>query len=157
MKTRIIKTGQAVLAFLLALLGFSGCGGMGRAEYGCPHADYRIQGKVTDVKTKEPVKNIRVVFAYDGLESEWGYKDTLYTDDEGMIAREYSSMTFSNSSMQVKFEDIDGWDNGLYDTKILDEQNLPVKQTEKGSGHWYHGVYTITADVELTPREPQPE
>ena len=149
MKTRVIKAGRAVLGFRLALLGFSGCEYIGRCEYGCPHADYKLQGTVTDAQTKQPVKNIRVVFCSGGLDAEYSYKDTLYTDESGKIERDYPSMTIDHTRLQVLLEDIDGDENGSYETLLLEKENLPVKQVKKGDKHWYQGAFTITADAEL--------
>ena len=149
MKTRVIKAGRAVLGFLLALLGFSGCEYIGRCEYGCPHADYKLQGTVTDARTKQPVNNIRVVFCSGGLDAEYSYKDTLYTDESGKIERDYPSMTIDHTRLQVLLEDIDGDENGMYETQLLEKENLPVKQVKKGDKHWYQGAFTITADAEL--------
>ena len=154
MKTRVIKAGRAVLGFLLALLGFSGCEYIGRCEYGCPHADYKLQGTVTDARTKQPVKNIRVVFCSGGLDAEYSYKDTLYTDESGKIERDYPSMTIDHTRLQVLLEDIDGDENGMYETQLLEKENLPVKQVKKGDKHWYQGAFTITADAELNKSIP---
>lgn len=154
MKTRVIKAGRAVLGFILALLGFSGCEYIGRCEYGCPHADYKLQGTVTDARTKQPVKNIRVVFCSGGLDAEYSYKDTLYTDESGKIERDYPSMTIDHTRLQVLLEDIDGDENGSYETLLLEKENLPVKQVKKGDKHWYQGAFTITADAELNKSIP---
>ena len=149
MKTRVIKAGRALMGFLLALLGFSGCEYIGRVEYGCPHADYKLQGTVTDARTKQPVKNIRAVFCSGGLDAEYSYKDTLYTDESGKIERDYPSMTIDHTRLQVLLEDIDGDENGSYETLLLEKENLPVEQVKKGDKHWYQGSFTITADAEL--------
>ena len=154
MKTRVIKAGRAVLGFILALLGFSGCEYIGRCEYGCPHADYKLQGTVTDARTKQPVKNIRVVFCSGGLDAEYSYKDTLYTDESGKIERDYPSMTIDHTRLQVLLEDIDEDENGSYETLLLEKENLPVKQVKKGDKHWYQGAFTITADAELNKSIP---
>ena len=154
MKTKITSVGRALLGFLLALLGFEGCSLIGRAEYGCPHADYKLQGTVTDAKTKQPVKNIRVVFCSGGLDAEYSYKDTLYTDESGKIDRDYPSMTIDHTRLQVLLEDIDGDENGSYETQFLEKENLPVKQVKKGDKHWYQGAFTITADAELNENIP---
>ena len=149
MKKKLITVGRALLSALLALLGFSGCEYIGRCEYGCPHADYKLQGTVTDARTKQPVKNIRAVFCSGGLDVEYSYKDTLYTDESGKIERDYPSMTIDHTRLQVLLEDIDGDENGSYETLLLEKENLPVKQVKKGDKHWYQGSFTITADAEL--------
>lgn len=149
MKTRIHKTIRVVLGFILTLLGCSGCRIVPAAEYGCPTADYKLQGTVTDSRTKQPIKGIRVVCAFGGLNDEWGYKDTLYTDATGKISKDYPSMTAFSNDIQVLLEDIDGFDNGTYEPLLLEKENLPVKQMKEGDGKWYGGVYTITADAEL--------
>ena len=59
MKTKLISVGRALLGFILALLGFSGCEDpdptIGPDAYGPLYADYLCQGTVIDAQTIYPV------------------------------------------------------------------------------------------------------
>lgn len=50
-----------ILAGLLSILGFSlaACDKIGSEEYGCPHADYEIKGKVVSDQGT-PIPNIEI-------------------------------------------------------------------------------------------------
>lgn len=72
----LIKSYNAILAFILILLGFTiSCG---KNEYGTPHANYIVNGKVTSKQTSAPIKNIRVV-------CKEAYGDSSLTDLTGDI------------------------------------------------------------------------
>ena len=56
---KLIRGTNWTLAGLLSLLGFTGCGNQVE-EYGTPHADFKVTGRVTD-EAGEPLSGIRVV------------------------------------------------------------------------------------------------
>lgn len=152
---------ELLFGSILSLLGFSGCEiiGLGREEYGQPHADFKVLGEVTDVNGK-PIKGIRVVsqrhwhlnnrpgVIYDEND---GYlpKDTLYTDENGKFEKAYGSWDTVIVPMDVGFviEDIDEEENGgnFVKQEIVGE----VKQTKKGDGHWYDGAYESEISVKM--------
>lgn len=145
MKTRIKRIWTAILGSILSLLGFSACFEM-RAEYGCPHADFTVIGEATS--EGKPVPGIRVVIAPNGFDTQYVHGDTLYTDANGRVQREMETVGISES-MAVKFEDVDGPENGSFKTKVLKEDQLERVQTRKGDGKWYDGAFTVTAKAEL--------
>ena len=155
MKQKVKNTWLAILGAILSLLGFGGCDEIihfGAAEYGCPHADYKIVGEVTG--EGKPIKGIRVallVGPYGG--NEYYGIDTLYTDSSGKIEKDLPSRTLDNSMLSVKLEDVDGPENGSWQTKTLGKNELVIKQTQKGDGKWYQGVFTVTANAELKKAE----
>ena len=56
---KLIRGTNWALAGILSLLGFSGCNGLIRVEYGSPNADYKVSGRVTD-EQGTPVPNVKV-------------------------------------------------------------------------------------------------
>ena len=96
MRTKVITVGRALLGFILALLGFSGCEDpdptIGPDAYGPLYADYLYLGSETDTQTKQPDENI---IAPNGYECE---TDSLYTDEFGKA----KMTSFSGPSLDVE-------------------------------------------------------
>ena len=83
---------------LLALLGFGSCRQIGlfRAEYGQPHANFKLIGDVKDAAGK-PVEGIRVVANPTENEEEAWYNDTTYTDARGHFEVEQPTVDTGNT------------------------------------------------------------
>ena len=146
MKTAPGKGWKWLLGALLGVLGFSGCFSTAcKKEYGCPNADFKLVGDVKDANGKG-IEGIRVV--YDRRpEEEWG-KDTLYTDEKGHFEKDVEDVYMFSGSL-VKFDDVDGPENGSYRSKTLTNEDLVFEQTKKGDKHWYRGAYSVHADATL--------
>lgn len=138
---------------LLSLMGlsFASC----REEYGCPHADFRAMGMVTDDEG-QPISGIRVVMSADYPNPNVkGPSDTLWTGPEGTYM--YAPKDFYASdypfleSVKFKFEDVDGEANGGEFSKV--EIEVPVFQVEPGDGNWYQGSYQSGVDVTMFRKE----
>ena len=158
MKARILKWYNMILGALLGFLGFSSCNIFEnpfiRDMYGQPSANYKLVGSVTDESGK-PIKGIQVTFhpEFSGTVDEdnsW-QTDTLYSDASGKFSKDvlkYDWPDLTNSV--VKFRDVDGPDNGgSFKPKDMPVSALKVDQTQKGSGSWFEGYFTITADVKM--------
>lgn len=95
-----------VLAGLLTLLGFS-CsdsdddGGGQVEEYGCPHANYEIKGKVVN-RQNNPIPNIQIAIS-DSVPDRQMPSDTIYTDAKGEFLWETGEFPgqHSNLSRQI--------------------------------------------------------
>ena len=163
MKQRVKIWWKALIGGLLSVLGFSGCGSNGisdvipdffdaPAEYGMPHANYKLLGDVADSKGN-PVKGIRVVFAPYGTSGghQWE-NDTLYTDDKGHFERDKVRFEFGWVDDTVTFlaEDIDGEENGSFQTKeLVGKDKITINQVKEGDGRWYEGDFEISAQITL--------
>ena len=142
---------------LLALLGFGSCdkglipggGGGMLCMYGQPTANYKFLGDVKDEDGKA-IPGIRVVF-FPEEEKPSYVNDTLYSDQSGHfeIDRLKYSWPDNAADSHVKFEDVDGADNGSFQTKVLKGSDLSVKQTKESKDTWYKGDFTIEAQVVL--------
>lgn len=152
MKTALVKGWKWLLGSLLTLLGFSGCEELGlfRCEYGQPNADFKLIGDVKNANGKG-IEGIRVVFRPVESEEETWENDTLYTDAKGHFEQERLKHDWPDGAEKasIKFEDVDGSAHGAYKTKILTRSDFSVEQTKKGSGSWYAGTYTISAETTL--------
>ena len=140
MKKIFLKIFDKTLIGVLGLVGIVSCDSA--CEYGTPHADYEIKGTILVKDTKEPIKNIRVIHQY---KLAWG--DTIYSDEAGKYEFNYQNYLFD--IQKLKFEDIDGVENGgEFETKEIEITFTEADKVKKGDG-WYEGKYSITRDIEL--------
>jgi putative lipoprotein (rSAM/lipoprotein system) len=150
-KKYFLKGINFIISGILLALGFS-CDttGGGLAEYGCPYADFIINGDVKSAETDSPVKNIKVIVKYnDSL--AWTI-DSVHTNTDGLfsIASERYNIPFDTVSYRFIFEDIDGAQNGLFkklDTIIKFED---IEYTD-GDNNWYVGHAERNISIKLKP------
>lgn len=141
MKIKYLKLKNWLLLSLAGLLGINvSCDEM-VSEYGCPVADYKIKGKVSD-PNGNPITGIEV-------ETRW-VKDT--TKSDGSYALLINDFPVETNTFDVAFTDIDGAENGLYknDTVPVTFQHSELSD---GDGNWYEGSATKTLNVTLQPVE----
>lgn len=135
----------------------------GPAEYGTPSATFRFLGKVSD-ENEKGIPGIRVAVKmskpWNGAYVEkngkmvpyvWEQADTLFTDEDGKFAREYTLLDDIASvpeDVVVTAEDVDGEENGGAFTARKDIK-VEVKQVDKGDGRWNMGTYESQADIKL--------
>ena len=149
MKKSLLTGTNAVITFLMALLGFgtTGCIGLygipeipGPEEYGTPYASFEAAGKVTD-EAAQPVENIRVTMK---TKRENGYLSDQYTNEDG----EY----------YVSLEDnwpIDSVDIIVTDTAdVYEGDSVRVKVDYDRSGvskddNWNNGKGIVRHDFQL--------
>lgn len=159
---------KSLIGSLLALLGFQSCDpstifegpvmyGPGPAvEYGCPTAVYVFRGEAADEAGK-PIPGIRIAVLpngdKDGDIDDTAYRDTLYTGENGKVESPLTYTWPDTEKMVVKFEDVDGAENGSFESKVLKGDALTIEQTQKGDGRWYEGEFTITAKAVLEKKE----
>ena len=152
MKLKLNTLYSRLLTACFVLLGFNACED-NQVMYGAPSADYKIQGKaVSSEGAKVPIKGIRVVKVPD-IDEEYSYLrgDTTYTNSEGEFEFEWGASPFDE--YEIKFQDIDGEKNGLFEDK---EQFIEFKNSDfkNGDGHWYRGeALKDMGNVELKPKK----
>jgi len=124
---------KKLIYMLMALLGFGAvsCVEIGEdvaGEYGCPHVNFSLRARVVD-EAGEPIAGIMV--RVDWIEE--------YTDEEGEVS--VNDSVFTGSQYMVRFEDVDGVENGgEFESLTLDIAEK-VEQTADGSGSWYDGAF----------------
>ena len=144
MKKSLLTGTNAVITFLMALLGFGTTGCFMKygapVEYGVPHATFEAAGKVTD-EAAQPVENIRVK-----MKTKWENEYFLdqYTNEDG----EY----------YVSLEDnwpIDSVDIIVTDTAdVYEGDSVRVKVDYDRSGvskgdNWNNGKGIVRQDFQL--------
>lgn len=131
-----------ILNVILVLLGFAGstsCERLMRCEYGTPTMDFKVSGKVVS-EAAAPIPGIKVSCP---ISAESG---TVLTASDGSFS---ISGTATASSPMLKFEDIDGPENG---GEFADKsQEIEVEQVKKGR-RWYMGEYEAK-DVVISMKE----
>lgn len=159
MKTKISNLYLKIISFFLVFLGFSACGDDDENDpiiclYGTPSAKYVVKGKVVSAENKDnPIRNIRVVLIDNVDESKYDYipGDTVTTDSEGQFEVQRHYFPAIDNKLKIKFEDVDGEENGLFLDKeeIVDFKGIkPID-----GGDWYRGEFIKDMDmVELSPK-----
>ena len=170
MKIKIIKGVNWILASLIGMLGFSGClewlgispdmYGSPYKEYGCPSADYTVKGAVIDKVTEDPIPGIRVGYSPAewneeafGPQPEHGETSGVFviTNPNGEFTLTGSFFGYGqNITFPVFLDDVDGEENGLYQTEKIDV-NFKNAVNNGNSSRWYEGEYTVTTTFQLTP------
>ena len=119
------------------------------AEYGMPHADYKVFGSVKDPQGN-PVPGIQVLSRLwqineDGQEFEGTYLGMVQTDATGAFSMDGSQ--WPANAVKVSFEDVDGPSNG----GEFAAQDVTAKftQTQEADGRWFEGGFEARVDVTL--------
>lgn len=146
MRSFIALLSKALLA--LIGIGLASCdGGDMKVAYGCPYADFRASGIVTDQDGK-PIQGIRVVLKgreYPNPDYQ-RVTDTVWTDHSGYYQYNGDERFLEERRIAFEFDDVDGPENGGEFSKV--EVNVTIVQTEEGEG-WYMGTYEARADVKM--------
>lgn len=142
-KIRIFKTYSAIIAALIALLGFtSSCEKlMPKAMYGTPTARYIVNGKVSSSSSGQEIENIKIKLR----------RDSTKTDQQGNYQIQTSEFP-DGDIFKIEFIDADSIENGEY-------QNLDTIVEFKdphftgGDGDWDAGETSKEFNVQLNPKK----
>lgn len=134
----LLRCTNWMLAGLLTLLGFScssddDTGGQVE-EYGCPHANYEIKGKVVD-KQNAPIPNIQITVS-DSIPDNEMHQEPLYTDTNGEF--QWNGGEFPGKTFKLIAKDIDDDKNGglfATDSSFVSFKNATYENGSK----WYKG------------------
>ncbi|MDR2774313.1 MAG: radical SAM-associated putative lipoprotein [Tannerella sp.] len=167
---KLIRGTNWALAGLISLLGFSSsCSsdnpltGGGTVEYGTPHADFVVSGKVTDTKG-QGLSGIRVVvpkvdhhqratssFIPDRPVITNEIRDTLYTQGNGDFIYHYDGFPTNDSiNVHMKFED--PAENARFKTDSV-KVAFFSSDLKGGDGKWFDGKAEKKIDVKLRNAE----
>lgn len=144
MKRQLLKHINYILGVIVGLLGFQSCdsiGGSELVEYGCPHAEFSIKGKVTDVKGN-PIAGEEIIAQTTDCH-ELYYQDEekkVLTDNDGQYINE-QVITFAPPKVRVIVVD----NTGKYKN---DTVQIELKKTKNGEG-WFEGRFEGSADFKL--------
>ena len=154
-----IKGTNWALAGLITMLGFVGCKKIieTSVEYGTPYSDYTVKGSVVNKATGKPILGIRVGYSsafegaqkYGTMPTPYQPKASVITDEKGEFKLTESIFPYLNKTDYVYVDDIDGEENGLFQSDTLQVDFSNAEQTQKPNG-WYEGEYTVNVKVELS-------
>ena len=139
-----IKGINWVLASILGLSGFTSC------EYGAPYTDYTLKGKVVNKATGQPITGIRVGYSPEKEVGLYESKAHVTTNLRGEF-KVTDTFYLIDGKRVVYVEDIDGEENGLFESESLQVDFSKAERTKK-STRGYDGEYTLTVQVELNER-----
>ena len=144
----------------MGLFGFTGCPISEDyvVEYGTPHADYTVKGAVVNEATGNPITGIRVGYypeVWDedafGPEPEY-WRQNIYvitnTDGGFTLTTSLFPLGTGNMIVPVYIEDIDGQENGVFQSKMVAVDFSNAVHSGK-PGTWYSGEYTVTTTIQL--------
>lgn len=126
--------------YILMILGFTGsvsCEPLATCMYGTPTMDFEVSGKVVN-QDSAPIAGIKVscpTYTAPGIAS------TLTAEDGSF------SISGRGYGPQLRFEDIDGPDNGGEFAELT--EYVEGTQVGEGDGHWYKGRFEAR-DVVIT-------
>ena len=158
---KFIKGTNWALAGIMSAIGFSSCNVIhGPMEYGTPHADYKVSGKVTDSNGNR-LQGIRVTipevnhdqrndgFIPDEPIITHAVNDTLYTKENGIFEYIYYGFPTKAVTVKMKFEDIS--EIARYET---DSTAVTFSRSELKGGdkHWYSGKANKEVTIQLKDR-----
>lgn len=150
-KRSILRSVNSMIALLITFLGFTiSCAET--PEYGTPHADFIINGKVTSVTDGEPIREIivemRLIDERDPSQSR--LMSTGFTYLSGYYVS--SQANPDDQTFRLRFIDTDGPQNGEYETL---DTTVVFKDPKfaKGDDSWYRGFVGKELNIQLKPKE----
>ena len=157
----ISKTYRKILVALLACLGFAGVsfscdenGGGGRNEYGSPSADYKAKGVVVSEADESPIIGIQAVLKKKrnyASEEQFYEIGSTHTNITGNFSAEGRLTSFGKDILYVELTDVDGAENGLFATTVIEADFRNVAFTGS-SQRWYRGTANIDLGaIKMTP------
>ncbi|WP_075558915.1 radical SAM-associated putative lipoprotein [Parabacteroides timonensis] len=137
----LLKRTNWLLAGLLTLLGFSCSNDLDNdddlvCEYGTPHANYEIKGKVVD-RQNNPIPNVQIELRDSVPSRGWAHTDTLYTDNAGEFV--WKTGEFPGKTFKLMATDIDDESNGglfAADTSFVSFRDA---EFVGGDDRWFSG------------------
>ena len=144
MKTKVLNKINAVIAFLLSVLGFSSCDftkkyGVPneiRSMYGTPYAEIEATGKVFN-EQNEPVSSARVTL-------KDSYSIDSYTDKDGIYTIRVTN-ELPKDSISIVVNDT----NGVYESDSVRIKVDYDRSDAKEHNDFYEGKASIYQDFQL--------
>lgn len=158
MKARLIHWYEVVAGAILSLLGFTGCNVLEflepKAEYGMPHANYKVVGTVVAEDTGNPIPNIQVKYRRyqytddNGKDQYW--EQEARSDEKGNVSLSFTEYPVATDKHEIVLTDTDGEANGgLFRKTTLPASAFTTEFTEDKSGRWHVGDYAISFAAKL--------
>ncbi len=157
MKAKVRHIYEMIAGAILSLLGFTSCDkeNIGenyrqrKAEYGMPHATFKVIGDVKTVESGKPIEGIVVKFGRESEKDRTWETAEFKSDKDGKVDGAAQAWP-SDEGIMLTFEDIDGDENGgLFAPDTLRAKDLKITFVEDKDSHWHKGVYTVSFEAKL--------
>lgn len=138
---------EKFIAFIFSILGFPGCNDELEQTclYGSPNVDYIVKISVTD-EDNAPISDIQATF-YQSSYVDYS-KDTLYSNKNGEIngiIKYYST----EGGLKIKLEDVDGEENGEFETREIIFNNPRTNKIKDDSDDWNQGMFLLEETIKM--------
>ena len=154
MKAKVRHLFEMISGAILSLLGFTSCVGLGRVEYGMPHANFKVMGEVKAADSGKPIEGIAVKFHRNSKDDDKNCPQ-FQTDKDGKV-NETLTLWPEAEDIMLTFEDIDGEEHGgLFAPDTLRAKDLKIKFVEDKHSNWHRGDYDITFEAKLKKADKQ--
>jgi putative lipoprotein (rSAM/lipoprotein system) len=152
-RRKLLHSINSLILLLISLLGFTTSCEV-EAEYGTPHADFIINGKVESATDNKSIPDIIVEMRRVPLKGSTFQSYLVGTSFSYENRNYYISATEApeEQAFQITFTDTDGTLNGEYETLDTIVIFKDPKFTH-GDGSWYKGYTEKELDVQLKPKE----
>lgn len=144
MKSRIVK-------YLMALLGFGGVTTSCLvAEYGCPHADYKVHVTAYNNDGSKPIMGLKISV----VENEADTVALGMTNRKGACTLYYSETGWARmKDIKIGVDDIDGSAHeGEFASEVREHTILP-EDYKGGDGDWYAGSAYVAYEFYLEEKQ----
>ena len=157
MKAKVRHIYEMIAGAILSLLGFTSCDKENfgenyrerRAEYGMPHATFKVIGEVKAADNGKPIDGIVVKFSREGDGGRIWETAEFKSDENGKVDGSTQAWP-SDKDIMLTFEDIDGEENGgQFAPDTLRAKDLQIKFVENPEKGWNKGVYTVSFEARL--------
>ena len=133
---------NSLLQKFIRLFSLSGVAFVLTACYGCPYAEYDVEGYVYD-ENGTMLENMQVIVrTYD---ASWDYPDTVYTNADGHYHAIHSLTSTGGDCMEVIVNDT----AGVYDSDSRHISSGKMKVKDHDSWSTY---YSMRADFKLSKK-----
>lgn len=156
-KLKFLNSYNSLIALLISIMGFSSSCDPISYEYGSPHADFIINGKIESAANNEMIPDIivemRNVENTDDGQSNIRLVATGFSNSwTGSYYLTDNATSPEDKTYQIKFTDTDGALNGEYETLDTTVVFKDPKFTN-GDGHWDRGVVGQELNIKLKPKK----
>ena len=139
MKTNFRQKYNSLLQRFIRLFSLSSVAFVLTACYGCPYAEYDVEGYVYD-ENGNMLENMQVVVRT--FDQEWDYPDTVYTNADGHYRAIHSLTSTGGDCMEVIVHD----PNGEYESDSVHISS--GKMTVEAEDAW-SASYSMKANFQL--------
>lgn len=119
-------------------------------EYGVPHVNFSLKGKVTDSETGSAIEGIQVKLTIPNeQDNHFEGNNIVLSGGDGSYDISLLYLWPQAYSFEVEASDIDGEDNGGYFAPAVYVVEVAKDDFQNGSGSWYEGLAEKELNISL--------